>query len=134
MSWDNAKKAALKILGDGAEVPDLADGVTKAISSWDKALEAWKTSRDACEQALLDLDNANSACINNLQQFRARIEKNNFKLDDKKDAKKIQQAQKLLMPIIDEGIKSYKVIDKTIDELDRHLEQTSKYKPSTTAL
>lgn len=134
MSWDNAKKGALKILGDGAEVPDIADGITKAVASWDKAKEAFKTSRDACEQALLDLDNANSAVINNLQQFRAKIEKNNFSLDDKKDAKKIQQAQKLLVPVLDENIKAYKVIDKTIDELERHLAQTSKYKPSSTPI
>jgi hypothetical protein len=134
MGWSNIKQQALKILGDGAEVPDLPDSVDKAMDNWDKAYVAFKAARDDCEKALLETDNANSAHMNALQQFRARIEKNNFKLDDKKDAKKIQQVQKLLTAAIDEGIKSDKTNDKAIDELERHLVQLGKYKQSSSSL
>jgi predicted nucleic acid-binding Zn-ribbon protein len=134
MGWSSLKQQALKILGDGAEVPDLPDSVEKAIGNWDKAYVAFKAARDDCEKALLETDNANSAHMNALQQFRARLEKNNFKLDDKKDAKKIQQVQKFLTAAIDEGIKSDKTTDKTIDELERHLVQLGKYKQSSSSL
>ena len=129
-SWKDNRAQALKILGDGAEVPDLPAPVTKAKEGFDKAYEAFDASREDCEAKLLDLTNANSAWINSIEQFRAKIEKNNFQLDPKKDGKKIQQAQKMLTGAIDEGIKRLRSNEKSLDELDKHIIQINKYKQS----
>ena len=99
--WNKARAQALKILGEGAEVPDASDAVAKASKAFDETGKAFKTSREEAEAKLLEMDNANSAFLNAIQQFRARIEKNEFKLDAKKDAKKIQQAQKVLTGELD---------------------------------
>lgn len=131
VDWDKAKATALKALGDGAEVPDLADSILKASKTFSDVSTAFKTSREECEAKLLELDNANAAFLNAVEQFRARIEKNEFKLDAKKDAKKIQQAQKILTGELDAGIKSLKANDKTLDDLDKHMIQLGKYKQSS---
>jgi hypothetical protein len=131
MDWDKAKAQALKALGDGAEVPDLTDPISKARTAFDDANTAFKTSREECEAKLLELDNANAALLNAVEQFRARIEKNDFKLDANKDAKKIQQAQKLLTGELDGAIKSLKVNDKMLDDLDKHMIQLGKFKQSS---
>jgi cell division septum initiation protein DivIVA len=132
LDWDKAKVQALKALGDGAEVPDLADTITKAYKTFDEANSAFKASREACEEKLLAFDNANAAFINAIEQFRARVEKNDFKLDDKKDVKKIQQAQKILMAELDGPIKELKGNDRALDELNKHLMQLTKYKQPKT--
>ncbi len=134
VDWDKAKAQALKVLGDGAEVPELADPILKAKKSFDDASTEFKASREACEAKLLEMDNANAALLNAFEQFRARVEKNDFKLDAKKDAKKIQQAQKILTGELDGGIKSLKVNDKTLDDLDKHMIQLGKYKQSSSSV
>jgi len=110
--WDKAKTQALKVLGDGAEIPDLPDSVMKASKSFQSANDEFKVAREASEAKLLELDNVNSAFLNALQQFRARVEKSDFKLDAKKDAKKIQLAQKSLTGEIDLAIKELQSNDK----------------------
>lgn len=129
--WNKAKAQALKALGDGAEVPDLADPILKASKAFGDVNSAFKTSREECEAKLLDLDNANAAFLNALEQFRARVEKNDFKLDAKKDAKKIQQAQRILTGELDGAIKELKVNDKTLADLDKHMIQLGKYRQSS---
>lgn len=129
--WDKARAQALKTLGDGAEVPELSDAITKASKAFDDANVAFKASREECEGKLLEIDNANAAFLNAIEQFRARIEKNDFNLDTKKDAKKIQQAQKMLTGELDGAIKGLKVNDKMLDELDKHMIQMGKYKQSS---
>jgi GTP1/Obg family GTP-binding protein len=128
--WDKAKTEALKILGDGAEVPDLPDSMVKAKDAFDEIDKVFKSAREECEAKLLETDNVNAAYLNAAQQFRARIEKNAFNLDAKKDAKKIQQAQKLLLGRLDDGIKALQRNDKMLDELDKHMIQLGKYKQS----
>ena len=130
MTWDVAQKQAMKILGDGATVPDKPNTITKASADWDKAGTEFNAAREACEEKVLGLDNANSALVNAMEQFRATIEKNNFELDPKKDLKKIDQARKILLAEIDEAIKKGKANDKALDELNKHLIQVSKYKQS----
>jgi predicted nucleic acid-binding Zn-ribbon protein len=132
--WDKAKAQALKALGDGSEVPDLPDSILKASKAFGEAETTFKTSREECEAKLLDIDNANAAFLNALQQFRVRIEKNDFKLDTKKDAKKIQTAQKLLTGELDSAIKGLQQNDKVLDELDKHMIQLGKYKQSTSSI
>jgi hypothetical protein len=130
MTWDVSQKQAMKILGDGATVPDKPDSITKALADWDKAGAEFKAAREACEEKVLAMDNANASLVNAFEQFRARIEKNNFELDSKKDLKKIDQARKILLAEIDGSLKQGKANDKTLDDLGRHLIQLAKYKQS----
>ena len=62
------------------------------------------------------------------EQLRGKIEKNDFQLDAKKEAKKIAQARKILCAAIDDRIKDSKVIDKAVGELTKHLSQLAKYR------
>jgi hypothetical protein len=132
MTYETARAAALKILGDKAKVPERPDNLKKANTNLVKALDEFSKTQDACEAKLLAMENANDGALNALKQFLAKIEKNDFNLDskDKDDAKKIQQARDLLTAPIDDAIKDRKLNDKALDELDKHLIQLGKYKPS----
>lgn len=121
MSWDVAQKQAMKILGDGATVPDKPSTTTKAGADFDKVDAELKVAREAFEAKVLAMDNANSAFLNALEQFRAKIEKNNFELDPKKDLKKIDQARKILLAEIDVSVQVCKANDKRLDELNKAL-------------
>ena len=130
MTWDAVQKQAMKILGEGATVPDFPSTCTKASTDFDKTFEEFKTAREVCGEKVLAMDNANSALVNAVEQFRAKIERNSFEFDPKKDLKKIDQARKVLLTFIDDGLKACKTNDKNLDELNRHLVQFGKYKPS----
>lgn len=130
MPWESAQKQALKILGDGAAVPDKPSTAAKASADWDKAGVDFNAAREVCQEKVLGLDNANAALVNAMEQFRAKIEKNNFELDPKKDLKKIEQARKLLLADLDASIAVGKTNDKLLAELDKHLIQLGKYKQS----
>jgi hypothetical protein len=67
MTWDVAQKQAMKILGDGATVPDKPNTITKASADWDKAGTEFNAAREACEEKVLGLDNANSALVNAME-------------------------------------------------------------------
>jgi hypothetical protein len=131
-AWDKAKAAALKILGNTAVVPDLAASINKASETFDKTNDAFKASREDCEDKLLQIEDATSALGNAVKQFQATIEKSDFKLDSKNkdEAKKIQQARKILTGELSSASKDLATITKTLDELDKHLIQLGKYKPS----
>jgi len=91
--WDDAQKKALKILGDKGKVPEpkmksYNDGATKAWNAFDKA-------RDDIEAKLTDLEGAFEKISGGIDQYEAKLEKDNLGLDpkDKEDAKKIDQAK-----------------------------------------
>ena len=126
--WDKAKAAALKILGDKAKVPDLAPTISKASKAYDTASAAFTTSQQDCESKLLDLQNNNDALGNAVKQFSASIEKSSFGLNEKDDAKKLQQARKILLSELAGATKTISSNDKIIEELDKHLIQLGKYK------
>ncbi len=126
--WNTAKAAAMKVLGDKAEVPDLPSTITKAEEAFEKSSAAFDKSRADCESALLDVQNALSAVKNAGKQFTASIEKSDFELDSKTDAKKIQQGQKILLTSLQGSSKNIDDNDKILDELDKHLVQMGKYK------
>ena len=133
MGYKDATAKALKILGDGAKVPPVSDKVIKYFSESNEAQAAFIASRDDCVEKVAALDDKMTSCINALEHFRVEIEKEDFELDAKKDAKKIKQAKAFLFAAVDAEIKSCKSDDKSLDELDRHLVLLKKYKPSPSA-
>jgi predicted nucleic acid-binding Zn-ribbon protein len=134
--WDKAKAAALKVLGNKAVVPDLPASINKASDTFEKTNVAFKASREDCEGKLLEIEDAASAFGNAVKQFQASIEKSDFKLDSKNkdEAKKIQQGQKILAGELGSALKELAATTKILDELDKHLIQLGKYKPSDAPL
>ena len=126
-NYDKAKAAAMKILGDKAEIPDLPDSVFKAADAFEKANDNFKTSREECESKLLVIENALTSLQNAIKQFLAKVEKSDFKLDPKSDAKKIQQAETMLSAELKAAMKVNEANVKVLDELDKHLIQLGKY-------
>jgi triphosphoribosyl-dephospho-CoA synthetase len=127
--WGKASADAMKILGDKAKIPPVPAAVNKACAAFEKATTAFLAARDACADKLLEVENTNDAVGNALKQFSAVIDKEDFNLDAKADAKNIQQAQKILQDSLTESAKKVAKNDKDLDELDKHLIQIGKYKP-----
>jgi hypothetical protein len=133
VDWDKSRQAALKILGDKGEVPDLPDTINQGGDDFDKAAGEFKKSREDCEAKLLAMENVNDAQRNAVKQFLAKIEKSDLGLDpsSKDDLKKIQKARKQLTDTLDASVKHFTDNDKILDELDKHLIQLGKYKPKS---
>ena len=125
--WNKAKAQAEKVLGKDCEVPAMSGSIGKAVTGFNDNLKAFFAARDTLSDAMLNLDNANAGLLNALQQFRATIEKNNFNLDAKTEAKNIAQARKILLGSIDGEVDACKVVDKSLDDLTKHVTQLNKY-------
>jgi hypothetical protein len=130
-TWDSAKAAAMKILGDKGKVPDLPDNISKSGDDLSKAWNEFDKGREDCESKLLTVQNTNDAVRNGLKQFDAKIQKEEFNLDSKNkdDLQKILKARKLLGGTIQTAVKNREADDKMLDEVDKHLIQLGKYKP-----
>ena len=129
--WDKTVAAAKKILGNDAKI-DVGKmaGVKKNFADYNKAAEGFMTLRDSLEKKLLELENGASKIKNSMSQFADEITDDDYGLDPKKpdDKKKIDQAQKLFTDYFKDSQKDVDDMMKTIDELDKHLIQLSKYK------
>jgi len=133
MPWDDLeaeKKKAQKILGDDAKFPDAKVDMDDLISKMNTAYQAFDSGRNDLENKLNDFENATDATGNGAKRVAATYESDNFGLDPKKkdDAKKIKQAQGLFAKFFAVQQGNFKHTDKTIDELQKHLIQLSKYK------
>jgi|ERR1700761_5631016 len=132
--WDKVRADVIKLLGKDADVPDLTPEVNKAGDTFSKANDAFPAARKDLEDKLLDLQNANSALTNAIKQLKAKVEKSDFGLDPKRDVKKIKQAEKMLTASLEDALKTRTTVDKTLDELDKHLIQLAKYKSPPNSL
>ncbi|MEI9894490.1 MAG: hypothetical protein WDN28_11545 [Chthoniobacter sp.] len=125
---DDQEAKASKILGEGAKFPPRKVDIGELGKKQIAAFEAFYKARDEMAALLQDCENACDAIANGLKQLSASYEKNDFGLDAKKDAKKIKQAQQLFLAFFVGEEKSMAHSDQTIDELQKHLVQLSKYK------
>jgi hypothetical protein len=64
-----------------------------------------------------------------LEQFRAKLEKDDFSLNSKDDKDKIKKAEDLLTGELDDAIKDWGDDNKILDELDKHVIQLGNYSP-----
>lgn len=128
--WDKTQAAAMKILGRDGDIPDAPANIEKSIADVQKLLDVVDKSREDLESKITDVENANDAVNNLLKKLHAQVEKSDLGLDPKKkeDLKKIQQARKILLDRIAHGTKVHDDLAKTLDELDKHAIQLSKYK------
>jgi hypothetical protein len=129
MTYDAAKAAALKVLGNDAKIPPPSSAIKTSGDQDGKAYDAFDKSRKDLEAKLLALQNVESAWRNALRQYDDALQASNFGLDDKDDddAKKIDQAQKLFAAWADGALAVLDRNIKNLDELDKHLMNISKY-------
>lgn len=127
--WDVAKKQAMKILGDKGKIPEI-----KAQSAYDGTKKTWAAfskARDDIEAKLADLEAAFEKASGVVDQFEAKLEKDDLGLDpkNKDDAKKIDQARDILTNSVKGVEKFYEDDIKAFKELARHIIQLGSYKP-----
>ncbi len=127
---DDEEARASKILGKDAKFPTRKFDIGKLGETQIAAFNAFDKGRDDLSDKLAAFENANQAIMTGLKQLAAAYEKNDFGLDPKKkdDAKKIAQAQKLFKDFFARELKVLDNMDKSIDELEKHIVQMSKYK------
>ncbi len=132
-TWESSKAAAMKILGKDAKIPEPKVDVNKLSADYMKASKAFDKARDDLDAKVLDLKNANDGIGNYAKMMMNQIDKADFGLDEKNkdDAKKIDQAQKILSDFVKSRQDIFTKNDSDLDELDKHLANIAKYKPST---
>jgi hypothetical protein len=129
--WDNAEKQALKILGDKGKIPEpkMKTYYAGAAKAWD----AFDKARDDIEAKLTDLEGAFEKVSSAIDQYEAKLEKDDLGLNpkDKDDAKKIDQAMGILLDWVKSSEKAWEADIKDLKQIARHVIQLGGYKPST---
>src|SRR5262249_33860632 len=125
---DDQITKAKKVLGDDAKFPPIKvnlDDLEKKIGeTWEKFDEG----RDKLETLLKAHEDALDSFANGLKLVGDAYVVDDFGLDEKKDAKKIKQAQQGFAAFFAGEKQQSAKIDKVIDELQKHLVQLEKYK------
>ena len=129
-SWESVCKSAMKVLGDKGKIPKYSTAVPKTSGAVDKAYDDYKKSRDDLKAKVLALQNADDAYRNAVSQFQDTIDEDDLGLDrkNKDEAKKIDEAQKILSKHLQEQMDIADGNVKNLKELDRHLMSLSNYK------
>ncbi len=129
--WDGAKAKALKILGKDAKIPD-PKFLGKLQSDVNAAYGAYNKSRDDLEAKILAMQKAMSDAKLTVKQFADKLDDEDFGLDEKNkdDAKKIKDAQAIFDAWAENIYKNVNDDIRELDELDKHLVDYKKYKPT----
>jgi len=132
-NWNEAKAAAMKILGDKAKIPEPKSNQAKLAADYAKADKEYDAAVDVLQSKILALQNMASTAKNAIKQYAEVISKSNFGLDtkDADNKEKIEQAQKLLDGYLDDQIEVHETNIKNLDELDKHSMAISKYESKT---
>jgi hypothetical protein len=130
MTLDQAKSAAMAVLGKTAKIPDPKTNITKLSADFDKAKNDYYSAVDVLQSKILALQNVISTSRNALKQYQDQIGASTFGLDEdaagNKD--KISKAEKIMDGCIDERMKLCDTEIKNLDELDKHSMALAKYK------
>ena len=131
--WDRAVAAAEKVLGKDADIPKPKGNIDKAAANEDKQWSEFAKARDSLEEQVLALVDASQQLADALEQFRDAISENALGLDLKKkdDLKKIQEARKIMLALLDKHIGTVRDNAKNERELNRHLASIGNYRQGT---
>ena len=131
--WDRAVAAAEKILGKDAEIPKPKANIDKAVANEGKQWNDFVKAREGLEEEVLALVDASQQVADAIEQFRDVISENAFGLDLKKtdDLKKIQEARKIMLGLLDKHITTVKNNAKNERELNKHLANIGNYRQGT---
>src|SRR5689334_1328641 len=128
--WDKAAADAAKVLGEGADIPKPKANIDKAVQNEAKQWGDFVKARESLEDEILGLIDASGQVADAVEQFRDVISESSFGLDLKKkeDLKKIQQARKIMLALLDKHIATVKENAKNERELNKHLANIKNYK------
>lgn len=121
--WDRAVAAAEKVLGKDADIPKPKGTIDKAVANEGKQWGDFVKARESLEEEVLALVDASQQVAAAIEQFRDVISENAFGLDLKKkdDLKKIQEARKIMLALLDKHIATVRNNAKDERELNKHL-------------
>jgi hypothetical protein len=127
---EDAKAKAEKVLGKGAEMPKERVDLAKLFDNIDKCHDKFSALSGQLEDAIVECENSLSEFGNAVKQNSAIYEKNDFGLNSKRpnEEKLIKQAQAIMAAAFAAQQKTLATSTKTLDELDKHVIQLSKYK------
>jgi hypothetical protein len=133
-SWNEAKAAAMKVLGNKGKIPETKVNTAKWSADATKANSEYDAAVEVLQAKILALQNMYAIQKNIIKQHSDLIAKNNLGLDpkDEDDKDKIEQGQKILGDYLDEVMENCDVNIKNLDELDKHSMAISKYESKTT--
>ena len=128
--WETATRPAMKVLGDKGKIPKIPPSVPKAMDVAEKAWAEFNKVRQDLKAKLLLLQNAASAHKNAVAQFQDMIDEDDLGLNrkDKDEAKKINDAQKILDKYLVDALDDADTNLKNYRELDKHLMNLMNYK------
>ena len=128
--WDNAVKAAMKILGDKGKIPKVNPAIAKARTVDEKAFDEFSKVRDELKKKVLASRDAQQLAKDAIEQYQDEIVESNLGLNarDKEDLKKIQEARKVLSDALQDSIDIADSNLKNLRELDKHLMSLMNYK------
>lgn len=128
--WDSAVAKAKKILGDKAKIPKIAQAIIKGLAANQKAFQEFNTVREDLEGKVLALIDSNKAGQDAIEQFRDKIDEEDFGLDkkDKDDAKNIEAGKKVLLDYLDSMLAQAIEKAKSDRDLNKHLANIRNYK------
>src|SRR4051794_13014941 len=131
--WDRAVAAAEKVLGADADIPKPKANIDKAVANEGKQWSDFVKARESLEDELLALVDASQQVADALEQFRDVISQNALGLDLKKkdDLKKIQEARKIMLALLDKHVATVKNNAKNERELNKHLANIGNYRQGT---
>lgn len=130
-SWNKTLAEAKKILGTDAEIPlKKIATVHKDVADLNKHYGPFAAARENLEKQILEYEDAFSKLKNALVQADNEISNDDYGLDPKKpdDKKKIGAAQAVFQEYFKEMEDYVDDTLKTMNELDKHVEQIQKYK------
>ena len=131
--WDRAVAAAEKVLGKDADIPRPKASIDKAVANEDKQWGDFVKARESLEEEVLALVDASQQVAAAIEQFRDVISENAFGLDLKKkdELKKIQEARKIMLALLDKHIATVRNNAKDERELNKHLANIGTYRQGT---
>ena len=128
-SWPNAKKKALKILGEKGKLPD-DKPIYKGFEAYAKVYDTFDKSRGELEAKITELQGQMEKYSSQLDQFETTLEKDKLGLNDKdkEETKEIDLARSILCDSINETIKDYDDDIKNLKAAARHIILLGQYK------
>jgi hypothetical protein len=109
-SWEkfdsDATKAAMKILGPQAKIPDMIPAMDKAWESWHDSWVEFKAARQRLKDVVDNVEQTAKGLIAAWEAEKDAIDKENFGLEPKKDKDKIAAARKPFLKRVNEALQT----------------------------
>ena len=129
MDWDDAKKAAMKILGPKGKIPEFSFQIKNHNEDTDDSWEKFKKDRKALKETF-DKHKANfNLSVLLRKEYLIDLSRDNLGLNpkDKAESKKIAEARKLLSKNLEPTVKRFEAQFSKLDTLTSHITSIINY-------